>query len=356
MDSRTRMLTALDGGKPDRIPCALGLYSVDLSSLIPLGQSITGGVDVAFVHFVPSIAEEHWRKLARVTPDDTRLGNFTQVANYDQWSYRPQYLGERNPLAQATSLTALRQFAFPEIDVRDQIKPVSRRVMAFHRQGMAVGCNLPHLGGELFEAAWRLRGLENFLLDLVERPDWAHFLLDRLTVMACHYAEAAARTDVDIMTLGDDIGMPGTMMISPAYWRKFFKPRMAQIIGAARAIKPDLRVIFHSDGYFTPIIPDLIEIGVNGINPLQADHMDAVLIRQQYGPSLAFWGTVGSQTTFSFASPEAIDCEVKTRIEKLGPAGLVMSPAYDIDEPDIGWQNIVAFIEAVFKYGGYVVS
>jgi uroporphyrinogen-III decarboxylase len=139
------------------------------------------------------------------------------------------------------------------------------------------------------------------------------------------------------------------MMISPETWRRFFKPRMAEIIDVARGIKPELRVIFHSDGHFTPIIPDLIDIGVNGINPLQADHMDAVLIRQRYGPSLAFWGTVGSQTTFSFATPQAIREEVKFRIDTLGRAGLILSPAYDLGEPDIPWANVAAFLEAVHE-------
>jgi uroporphyrinogen decarboxylase len=354
MDARTRMLTALDGGTPDRIPCALGFYPVDLSERLPPGQHVNGTVDVVFVHFNPSIAEERWRETARLTPYDTRLGTFAQVANYQNWSYQPQTPSQRNPLAHASSLDDLRYFPFPEIDVADQEKSISEKVARYHAQNLAVGCSLPHLGGELFEAAWRLRGLENFLLDLVERPAWAHLLLDRLTGMACRYAAAVARVDVDIMALGDDIGMPGTMIISPACFRLFFKPRIAQIIQAGRAVKPDLRVVFHSDGSFAPIIPDLMDIGVNGINPLQAEHMDALKIRQQYGPVLAFWGTVGSQTTFSFASTEAIRREVKMRIETLGPAGLVISPAYDIDEPDIKWQNIAAFIEAVKLYGNSI--
>ena len=335
MNARTRVLTALHGGTPDRIPCALGFYPVDISQRFPPGIEVAGDVDVAFVRFNPA----------------ERLGTFKQLANYEQWSYLPQILEQRNPLARAKSLEELRDFAFPEIDVDDQIPMVAQRVSAYHAQGLAVGSNLPHLGGELFEAAWRLRGLENFLLDLIDRPTWAHLLLDRLTAMECRYATAVAKAGVDIMALGDDIGMPGTMMIGPEYWRAFFKPRMEHIIQTARAIKPDIAVIFHSDGYFAPIIPDLMDIGINGINPLQADHMDAVEIRKQYGPELVFWGTVGSQTTFSFATPEAIKREVKVRIDTLGPAGLILSPAYDIDEPDIHWQNIVAFIEAVHQYG-----
>ena len=101
-------------------------------------------------------------------------------------------------------------------------------------------------------------------------------------------------------------GMPGTMMISPATWCEFFRPRLVGIIEAARAAKADLRVIYHSDGHFEPILDDLVEIGVNGINPVQPEHMDALRIRRRFGPRLALWGTVGSQTTFAFASPDEI--------------------------------------------------
>jgi uroporphyrinogen decarboxylase len=216
---------------------------------------------------------------------------------------------------------------------------------------MAVGANLPHLGGELFETAWRLRGLENFLMDLALRPEWAHFLLDRLTDLACKNAEALAIAGVDILALDDDVGMPGSMMISPAMWAEFFHPRFARIIGSARAIHPGLRVLFHSDGYFEPIIPSLIELGVNAINPIQPDHMDARRIRSRFGPRLALWGTVGAQTTFSFSTPDAIRHEVKDRIETLGRAGLILCPAYDIDEPDVPWENVAAFLEAAEAYG-----
>jgi uroporphyrinogen decarboxylase len=141
------------------------------------------------------------------------------------------------------------------------------------------------------------------------------------------------------------------MMISPDTWREFFKPRLARIIGASRAIKPDLRILYHSDGFFEPIVGDLMDIGVNAINPLQPDHMDAARIRQRYGSRLALWGTVGRHTTFSFSTPHEIRQEVKLRIETLGRAGLILCPAYDVDEPDIPWRNIAAFLESVETYG-----
>jgi uroporphyrinogen decarboxylase len=306
---------------------------------------------VQFVRFSPSPEEEELRRLARPYDPDTRLGTPVQMATYRHWDYRPETPEQRNPLAQARSLDDLRDFPFPDLSQPYEVQGLARQVQELQAQGLAAGGNLPHLGGELFEAAWRLRGLESFLLDLIERPDWAHFLLDRLADLACRNAETLARAGIDVLALDDDIGMPGTMMISPAMWRTYFQPRLARIIEAARTIKPELRVLFHSDGYFEPILDGLVEIGVNAINPLQPEHMDPVPIRRRFGPRLALWGTVGRQTTFSFATPAEIRQEVKERVETLGRAGLILCPAYDIDEPDISWENIAAFLEAAREYG-----
>jgi uroporphyrinogen decarboxylase len=351
MNARERLLIALDGGEPDRVPCALSFYHVDVESLGLPAYSWDSHVDVHFVRFSPSAEEEELRRAARPYEPDTRLGTPAQVATYQRWEYKPQAPDRRNPLARARSLDDLRSFAFPDVSKPYHVRGLARQVKRLHARGLAAGGNLPHLGGELFEAAWRLRGLENFLLDLIERPDWAHFLLDRLTDLACRNAEALARAGVDVLALDDDIGMPGTMMISPTAWRTFFKPRMARIVGAARAIKPDLRLLYHSDGFFEPIVGDLIEIGVHAINPLQPEHMDALHIRHQYGPRLALWGTVGCHTTFSFATPDDIRQEVKHRVETLGREGLILCPAYDIDEPDIPRENIIAFLDAVQMFG-----
>ena len=351
MNARERLLTALDGGEPDRVPRALNFYRVELEKLVPPDQCRDGLVDVQFVEFAPSPEEEELRRLARPFSPDTRLGSPAQVTTYARWDYRPETPDHRNPLARARSLDDLRNFTFPDLSAPYQVEGLARQVQQLHACGLAAGGNLPHLGGELFEAAWRLRGLENFLIDLIDRPDWAHFLLDRLTDLAQRNAEALAHASVDVLALDDDVGMPETMMIGPAHWREFFKPRLAKIIHAARAIKPDLRILFHSDGYFEPIISDLIDIGVNAINPLQPDHMDAIRIRQRFGPQLALWGTVGYQTTFSFATPDQIRQEVKHRVETLGRSGLILCPAYDIDEPDIPWENIAAFLEAAETYG-----
>jgi len=351
MESRERLLVALDGGEPDRVPCALAFYHLDLEGLAPPGEWRDEWVDVRFVKFTPSPEESELEHRAAPHGGDTRLGSPSQEMTYARWQYRPQDPRHGNPLARARSLADLEAFPFPELRASYDLPGLAAQVDAIHARGLAAGGNLPHLGGELYEAAWRLRGLENFLVDLVARPDWADFLVERLAALACRNAETLVRAGIDVLALDDDVGMPGTMMISPATWRRFFKPRLARIIQTGRQINPDLRLLFHSDGTFDLILDDLIEIGFSAINPLQPEHMDAARIRRRYGPRLALWGTIGRQTTFSFATPEEIRLEVKERVATLGRAGLILCPAYDIDEPDIPWRNVAAFLDAAQTVG-----
>jgi uroporphyrinogen decarboxylase len=351
VNSRERIMIAMEGGEPDRVPCALAFYRVEIEALAGKDGFCADWIDIRFVDFAPSPEERRLGELAMPYSGDTRLGSHAQVETYHRWGYRPHDSHQRNPLAGVRTLDELRAFPFPEPPDRWKGRDLGSQVNAIHAQGWAAGGNLPHLGGELFEAAWRLRGLENFLLDLVERPDWAHFVLDRLAGLARANAVALAGAGVDVLALDDDIGMPRGMMISPATWRVFFKPRMAEIIRAARKETSALKILYHSDGYFEPIIEDLIEIGVDAVNPIQPDHMDAARLRQRFGSRVALWGTVGSHITFSFATPHQIRQEVKDRIERLGRAGLILSPAYDVDEPDIPWENVAAFLQAVREFG-----
>ena len=164
---RDRILAALDGEVIDRVPLALGFFAVDGAALAPPGSWRDDLVDVTFVEFPISAEEEDLRRRAMPYDGDTRIGSAGQVARYAQWGYRPEQPERRNPLESARTLADLEAFSFPEVGEPEAIDGLARQVAAIHGQGLAAAGNTPHLGGELFEAAWRLRGLENFLVDLV---------------------------------------------------------------------------------------------------------------------------------------------------------------------------------------------
>jgi len=111
-----------------------------------------------------------------------------------------------------------------------------------------------------------------------------------------------------------------------------------------------VRILYHSDDYIEPIIPDLIQIRVNVINPVQPDVMDPAALKEKYRNRLAFWGTVGTASDWLYGSPRAIEAEAKERIGTIGKKkGLVIAPAYDL-EPKVKWENVLAFVRAVRKY------
>ena len=176
-------------------------------------------------------------------------------------------------------------------------------------------------------------------------------MLDRLVTLASTNAISVAAAGVDVLVLDDDVGMPGGMILSPALWRHYLKPRVLQVIAAARSVNPRVRVLYHSDGVIDPILEDLIAIGIDAINPVQPDRMDPVMVRRQVGQRLTLWGTVGNHATLAYGDPHSIREEVRLRVATLGRRGLVLCPAYDADEPDRPWENLRAFLEAAEEFG-----
>jgi uroporphyrinogen decarboxylase len=202
----------------------------------------------------------------------------------------------------------------------------------------------------LFETSWYLRGQEQLLLDFHDNPDIAVAILDTINNVMIEAVERLARIGIDVLMLGDDVGSQRAMIMSPDTWRHWIKPRVATQISAAKRAKPDILVYYHTDGNVHPIIPDLIEIGLDILNPVQPECMDPAEVKRMYGDRLAFWGTIGTQTTMPFGTPDEVRRVVKERIETVGPTGLVLAPTHVL-EPEVPWENIVAFVEAVEEHG-----
>lgn len=258
-----------------------------------------------------------------------------------------------HPLQSISSPDDLEDYPFPDVIATYRYEGLAEQVAEWHRRGYAVAGEIPHYSGTLFECAWILRGMENLLADFLLQPDLATALLDRLTASGIESATQLASTGIDILTTGDDVGTQRGMMMSPALWRKWLKPRMREIIVAAKAVNPDLLVFYHSDGDIRSIIPELIEMGIDILNPVQPECMDPVRLKREYGNDLAFWGTIGTQTTMPLGTPDEVRAVVRERIETVGEGGgLLLAPTHVL-EPDVPWENIIAFIEAVEEYGWY---
>ncbi len=199
----------------------------------------------------------------------------------------------------------------------------------------------------IFETAWALRGYERMLTDFVDNPELAERILD---LPFRYHLEAAKRLTglgVDMIWIGDDVGAQNAMLISPGMWRHFLKPRLAQFISEIKGINPRLKVAYHSDGHIRPIIGDLIEVGVDVLNPLQPKSMDLAEIKRQFGNKLSFWGTIDEQQTLPFGTPEDVADEVRERIATIGQGGgLVIGPTHNV-QLDTPLENFWSMVRAI---------
>lgn len=238
--------------------------------------------------------------------------------------------------------------AYPLPDYRDA-DPTAQRaaVMQAHESDLvAIG----QMQCTIWERSWYMRGMENLMADMMMEDPMAEVLLDRVTDIAVLRAESFARSGVDAIFLGDDIGMQHTIMMSEELYCTWLKPRLTRVINAARAIKPDILVFYHSCGFVTPMIPHLIEAGIDVLDPVQPECMRFEEIHEQFGDKLSFMGTIGTQTTMPFGTPEEVKREVWRNLDVAGEhGGLFVRPTHLL-EPEVPVENVVAYIEACYEY------
>ena len=206
----------------------------------------------------------------------------------------------------------------------------------------------------MFERAWSLRGIENFLADMLLEPAFAEALLDyimeydlKILDIFCEYSE------LDGVYFGDDWGQqtPGLMM-GPATWRKFIKPRMAKLY--AKVKNAGKAVIQHSCGDNTEIFPDLIEIGLDVYNTFQPEIYDIHNIKDKYGRNLTIWGGISTQVLLPYATPEEVKKETANLIRVLGKGGgYIAGPTHWIPG-DVPPENIMAMLEVLRHQEQYI--
>lgn len=355
MTLRERVLTALRRMEPDRVPMEFSLCPSQMERF----KKETGS---------NSPSEYFGFGMRGVGIGATRLKNdfskytkdFPPNARVDEWgigwiktptSYHFEHI--LHPLANATSVQEIREYPFPDSDAEYRYQGLPERVNKIKEQGYAVLASAMAVGGTVFWPPYKLRGMEQLLTDFLINQEIAHALIEatvkRMATMARRFAEAG----VDILHLADDLGTQIGPMISLKMFREFIKPGLAEVIQSAREAKPDIIIFFHSDGDVSEFVPDLIEIGLDVLNPIQPECMDPAEMKRKYGHKLAFWGTIGTQTTMPFGTKEEVRQVVKERIETVGKGGgLLIAPSHLI-EPEVPWENIMAFVDAVEEFGYY---
>ncbi len=202
------------------------------------------------------------------------------------------------------------------------------------------------ISGTIFEPAYHLMDMEDLLISIAYEEEKVDLLFDRITEFSLTVAKEAIKRGADWIWLGDDLGTQAGMIMSPDKWRYYLKPRMARIINEIRKVKSDMVIAYHSCGSIVDIIPDLIEIGINVLNPIQpkALNMDIYEIKRKYGKDITLMGNIDTQNLMKEATPNEVKRETRKLIDALSIEGGYIFAASHTIQPDVPIENILAMI------------
>lgn len=203
--------------------------------------------------------------------------------------------------------------------------------------------------GDLWERAYFMRGIENLLVDVRWNRSFVEGLLDALADYVIETLKIVAGYSIDAVFISDDYGFQDRLMIDPRDWRQLVKPRLSRILGIAKT--RNLYTMLHSCGKVDEVVPDLVDIGLDVLHPVQAEAMDALALKRRFGRSLTLWGCIGTQGTLVRGSPQEVKREVEQLIDTVGDGGgLILEPM--TLQSDVPLENILAVIEAINESSG----
>lgn len=374
MNSRERIIAALEHEVPDRIPFDFGstfVTGITKNAYLRLAEYLGEAAgDIELCDVVQQLAVVKESMLQRlevdvrgVVPNIVRKGPaILRVEGgdefVDEWGVRwrrPEgglyFDVVGSPFSGDIGEKDIEGFAWSDACDPALFAGLAERAKEYYERGYAV--ILENICAGVFEMCCRVRGAEQFYMDLAMNPDIACRLMDKFVELKIRYYEAAAEVlgqYVQLLREVDDMAGQETMVISPAMYRELIKPRHRQLFEAQRKFFPKpFYIFFHSDGAIHNIIPDFIEIGVDVLNPVQltAKGMDAANLKKEYGKDITFWGGgVDTQNILPRGTPDQVKANVTERIGQLAPSGgFVFATVHNIQD-DVPAENLAAMIEA----------
>jgi uroporphyrinogen decarboxylase len=382
--SRRRVETALAHREPDRVPYDLGgtiLTGINQHAYRRLRRQLglpETEIQLEDMHQQLALVHEDVKERLRVDVWGINPGKVPGAAPppwtedgyhkiVDEWGiewWMPveggfYYDMRRHPLEHIDTLEGLKQFKFP-----DPLHPARFAGMAvradelMNRRQVAyvLGRNAPGI----WEIALWMRGFENFFCDMVERPDFAEALMDIICEIKMKYwARALELLGPNVMMISeaDDLASQNRCLCSPAMYRKFIKPRHTKLFAwIKKQAQVPVKIFYHSCGAVRPLIPDLIESGIDILNPVQvsAAGMDSKELKKDFGKDVTFYGGgVDTQRVLPRGTPQEVRDEVKRRVDDFAPGGgFIFNTVHNI-QADVPPENIVAMWEALQEYGVY---
>ena len=261
----------------------------------------------------------------------------------------------KNPLEDA-ELEDLDTYPWPQPEEMLDVTGMKERAKKLHEENeYAISLRMPCNG--IFEIACWLRGMENFMVDTITDPEFAHALIEKILKVQIEmygYLLDQVGEYIDIVESGDDYGSQQSLLISPDAYREFIFPARKKLNKAIRQKAPQAKIYLHSCGAIADIIEDLIDCGVDILNPVQtsAVGMDPVTLKDKFGDRIRFHGAVDTQKAMT-GSIEQVEDEVKRLIDILGrDGGFILSSCNHI-QSDIPPENVARMFEFAAEYSSY---
>ena len=381
MTGRERVLAAINHEEPDRVPIVIGASNATGLKAGPYGglkQLLGVTSEDRYIY--------DWPELGTILPDEavlerlhadvrgifdsfpaaTLARNVARPAHspfIDDWGSGQVEVGDGtwypgvHPMAEATTIEAIERYPWPDMDDPSRVADVRAAAARLAADNQYAILATPWLLFP-FERAFAMQGLETFLMNLALEPEFAEALLwkiaERCKALMGHFLDALA-DDVDMIKIGDDLGTEQSLLMSPAMYRRILKPIHADYIAFIKA-RTKAKVFFHTDGDVFDLLDDLVEIGVDILNPVQSGSGklgNLAEVKRRYGSRLAFCGAIDTQHVLPNGTPAEVRAEVRRAIATLGPGGGYLLSAVHTVMNEVPAENLLAMVDAALEFGRY---
>lgn len=382
MQSRERARLALNHREPDRIPIDLGatiVTSITRKSYLELKQHLGMPQEevkmLDYVQQLPYVSEALMQRFGvdfRMVqlPAATTAGiKIYEEGDYfafiDRWGsklHMPKNTGlyfdwVDFPIKEPT-MSVLDHYQWPRPDPLELNAQLGKQAKYLYENTDFALVGSAVIGGGIFEQPARVMGMQNFLMTLISKPAFADRLMEKITdiyIESCNNYLDYVGPYIDVFTYWDDVAGQNGWLIRPELYRKMVKPKQKRLVDAIKK-KTNAKLFFHGCGATRDLIPDLIDIGFDILNPVQvsAKGMNTKELKAKFGRDIVFWGGgVDTQHVLPFGKPQEVVDEVKRRIDDLAPGGGFVFAAVHNIQAQVSPENIVAAFDTALEYGKY---
>lgn len=379
MTSRQRVLAALKHEEPDTVPLALGggpygivddlyLRLIDLLDLGAPASPFRAGHNISYMddRLLEKLGTDIRYCWPGLMPNSPIIPGSDENTFYDSYGQvwkraLPYYYSGDGILRSATSIDDIERLVrWPDLSDPRWMAGVAERARALNEQtDYFVVMRMVASHGP-FQTACDLRGTENFLKDMIRNPEFAETLLEKVTSVIENLLNLAMQASGQYFHMielpGDDYAGNTSTIMSPVMFRKFIKPCIERLVKAVKEHDPDIKVMLHSDGAITNILPDIINLGIDVIHPLEPlPATDLVAVKEKFGDQISILGGIDISHAMP-GSREDVIAEAKRRIAQLAPGGgYILAPSNHL-QADVPPENVVTLFKTAKKFGKYPIQ